>query len=190
MYAFLRKNLPNILTMSNLCLGVTAIAMLCGQGIFQHLNTLHAGWIILLACCFDGLDGHTARFLKSESAMGKELDSLSDLVSFGIAPAILLYSSTSSGLMIAASLLYVCCSAWRLARFNISGTGNCFQGLPITLAGACAAIWSISGLTRYGVWSGIFMTVLSLLMISTLRVPKISFSNSHKQKTVLAMDTE
>ncbi|MCB0322004.1 MAG: CDP-diacylglycerol--serine O-phosphatidyltransferase, partial [Bdellovibrionales bacterium] len=136
---------------------ITVVGIFCGflaaisatRGEF-----VYACKCIALAILLDGLDGRVARKLNATSAFGREFDSLSDVVAFGVAPAILVYSwgfnrvADEFGLLIA--FVFLVCGATRLARFNITSTGELvlrksagsgFQGLPIP--GAAAAIASI-----------------------------------------------
>ena len=107
--------LPNALTILALCAGLTAIRDAIA-GRWQN-----AVIAVLVAAVLDGLDGRIARLLKAQSRFGAELDSLADIASFGIAPALIIYLSALSGLGPfgwAAALIYAVCSALRLARFN------------------------------------------------------------------------
>jgi CDP-diacylglycerol---serine O-phosphatidyltransferase len=109
------RMVPNVLTLLALCAGMTAMRFAMG-GNFQA-----AVFSIIAAGVFDGLDGRMARLLKATSSFGAELDSLSDFVSFGVAPAAVLYLWTLSelhGLGWAIALLFAVCCALRLARFN------------------------------------------------------------------------
>ena len=108
--------LPNLISILALCSGLTAIRMAV-EGQFG----LSVG-LIGLAAALDGIDGRLARMLKSESAIGAELDSLCDLVNFGVTPALVLYywgmrADTSLGWI--AVLIYAVCCMLRLARFNV-----------------------------------------------------------------------
>ncbi|MDD2999481.1 MAG: CDP-diacylglycerol--serine O-phosphatidyltransferase, partial [Candidatus Riflebacteria bacterium] len=109
--------LPNACTSMNLFCGYASVVM-TSQGEF-----LLAGWLIMLANIFDILDGRLARLTSVESRFGAELDSLSDLVSFGVAPAFLVYNRYLGqdivyGLII--TCIFVLCGALRLARFNVT----------------------------------------------------------------------
>src|SRR3954447_21976082 len=108
------RMVPNILTLLALCAGMTAIRFAV-KGQFEF-----AVFAIIAAGIFDGLDGRLARLLKATSSFGAELDSLSDFISFGVAPAAVLYLWTLSalhGLGWAIALLFAVCCALRLARF-------------------------------------------------------------------------
>lgn len=130
----LRKHLsiiPNSCTSMNLVCGFLSILM-CSRGEF-----LIAGWLILIANIFDILDGRLARLTSVSSQFGAELDSLCDLVSFGAAPAFLIYTryftegTNYIGMFV--TVLFVLCGALRLARFNVTPHSHkdVFEGLPI-----------------------------------------------------------
>src|SRR5919108_4358195 len=117
------RMVPNILTLLALCAGMTAMRYAM-NGNFEG-----AVFSIIAAGIFDGLDGRMARLLKATSSFGAELDSLSDFVSFGVAPAAVIYLWTMSdlhGLGWAIVLFFAVCCALRLARFNIETAA----GLP------------------------------------------------------------
>lgn len=167
--------LPNILTLCGLFSGFFAI-MAAING-----NYLHAAWAIVIANIFDGLDGWIARLTNTATRFGIELDSLSDLVAFGVAPAIMMYKwalMPFGRIGWAAAFLFVSCGALRLARFNIqTGQSNskAFKGMPIP--GAATVLSSIV-IFYYEFWEGIpeknifllsIVILLSLLMVSTLR---------------------
>lgn len=167
--------LPNTLTLCSMFLGFYSIlAALKG-------NYLHAAWAIMLATVFDGLDGWVARLTHSTTKFGIELDSLSDLVAFGVAPAVMLYkwSLMSFGRVgWAAAFLFMACGALRLARYNIqmgSTESKAFTGMPIPGAATIVATLVIF---HYEVWEtepekNIFILlltiILAVLMVSTLR---------------------
>src|SRR6185295_10837737 len=120
--------LPNLMTMGNLFCGFTATLKIVEGALMQAANADAAAdlfhtaiWFILGACFFDLLDGRLARLGGHESSFGREFDSLADIVSFGIAPALLVYQIVlgefqNLGWMIA--FVYLACGALRLARFN------------------------------------------------------------------------
>jgi CDP-diacylglycerol--serine O-phosphatidyltransferase len=126
--------IPNILTTGNLFSGLAAVVLVF------HGRLETAAIAILIAMVFDVLDGTSARLTDSTSEFGVEYDSLSDLISFGLAPAFLIYAWAlkSPGMLGAAIMFaYVACGALRLARFNVmasSGDSRFFTGLPIPAA--------------------------------------------------------
>lgn len=136
--------LPNLVTLGALCAGLTAMRF-AGNGEFGR-----AAGLILLAAVLDGLDGRLARRFRSESAMGAELDSLCDFVSFGVAPALVIHLwafGGSGGAGWIAALIYAVACALRLARFNIGSREpdlepqpkKTFTGVP-SPAGAMLAL--------------------------------------------------
>jgi CDP-diacylglycerol---serine O-phosphatidyltransferase len=177
-----RAILPNMVTVLALCAGLTAIRMTIEA---RYELAIYA---VLAAAVLDGLDGRIARFLKSTSKFGAELDSLSDFVSFGVAPAILLYGwilheVRSFGWL--AALVLAIAGALRLARFNVQADvekpawqGNFFTGVPAP-AGAILALLPLyvdfSGLDVPDVAAPlvlIYTVVVALLMVS--RIPTFS----------------
>lgn len=134
---------PNLVTTSNLFCGFYSI-LASIRGEFPT-----AAWFIIAAAIFDMLDGRIARLAKATSQFGVEYDSMSDLVSFGIAPSILLYQWTLEPfgrLGIAASFFYMCCAALRLARFNINTavvSKAIFQGVASPIAAGTVATYII-----------------------------------------------
>lgn len=169
--------LPNTLTLCGMFCGYFAI-MSAING-----NYVYAAWAIIIATVFDGLDGWIARLTNTSTRFGVELDSLSDLVAFGVAPAVMMYKWTLmpfGRLGWAASFLFVACGALRLARFNVqtgSASSKAFKGMPIP--GAAAILSSII-IFYYGfefhigppdrnIFYPVFTIILALLMVSTLR---------------------
>ena len=133
-----RVILPNILTLVGVCIGLTSIKF-AFDGKFE-LSII----AVIVAAIIDGLDGRIARLIKGTSKVGKELDSLTDVISFGVAPAFIMYfwalSETGrAGWLIA--LIYIVCVALRLARFNVSSNeesswkDNFFEGIPSPAGG-------------------------------------------------------
>lgn len=160
--------IPNLCTAANLLLGIMAIAV-----VINHNSQLSV-FLIVLAAILDRADGILARRYNAVSAFGKEFDSLADLVSFGVAPAALLYSSVlekwnAAGL--ACFALFTLCGAFRLARFNVSSSPSFFQGVPITIAGALLAVVVFLIPNPAAILAAGFL--LSLAMVSSIRIPKI-----------------
>ncbi len=165
-----RSQAANLLTILNLALGAFSILfVLQGQPYTSLL-------FICLAAVFDRFDGIVARKLNIASDLGKQLDSLCDLISFGVAPALLLYSAIlfdfgTPGAIF--TIIFIACGAIRLARFNVSDHRGYFVGLPITAAGC---LQTISFLLVGKVPNPAFMfitLILSILMISTFKVKKV-----------------
>lgn len=177
-----RSWFPNFLTTANLFCGFLAILFIIQSK--AHAGTDHswfiwAGLTICLAALLDALDGRLARVLDGSSAFGKELDSLADLVSFGVAPAVLVYEyafhdDALKVLWMVVCGLFVCCGAGRLARYNLGGLNSrFFSGIPIPAAGL-----TVTGLAIFpsnlstGVMAAVVL-VCAFLMISTLRYPHL-----------------
>lgn len=167
----IKKQIPNVFTLANLSLGMIAIMMTFNG------HYLLACIMILFSCILDRYDGKIARKFNVSSAIGKELDSLADLVSFGVAPAIITWQVSFAELGIIGYilvLLFLISGAYRLARFNTLSL-NIFLGVPITVAGALLIFNDIYSI-RYGTHlylSAILLILLSFLMVSKIRVPKI-----------------
>jgi CDP-diacylglycerol--serine O-phosphatidyltransferase len=164
------RNIANTVTLINLTLG--ALSLTCTL----RGNYRLAAALIMLAVLMDAMDGRLARRLDTASELGKQLDSLCDLVSFGVAPSLLIYDQVFIRDMIPLGivlfLLFILCSAFRLARFNVMQVPY-FVGVPITLAGALMALLSLLADQIPGIIVGILTLVLALLMISTIRVKKL-----------------
>lgn len=161
--------IPNLLTSLNLFAGLMAIMLT----ITSH-NYL-AALLIWGAAVFDGADGRVARRLNATSDFGRELDSLADLVSFGVAPAILFYHVAffdSPWWIYLVTGLFPVAGALRLARFNVQNVSGYFVGLPIPAAGGLLALAAVlrPWLNDYVLIAIVF--ILSGLMVSTIRVPK------------------
>ena len=185
-----RYLLPNILTLGGVCLGISSIKFSI-DGNFNLAVTL-----ILLAAILDALDGRIARLIKGTSEFGKELDSLTDFVSFGIAPVLILYFwelNNYGKLGWAIALIYSVCCVLRLARFNLTKIednerwkNNFFEGIPSPVGGLLILTPLIYELTGLDFNLNIknltpFLTILiALLLVSkipTLSLKKISISS-------------
>ena len=171
-----RVILPNMLTLIGVCIGLTSIRFAL-DGRFEF-----AVIAIILAAIIDGLDGRIARLIKGTSKVGKELDSLTDMISFGVAPAFIMYFwklNTLGRFGWLVCLIYVICVALRLARFNVntgqdpSWRDNFFEGVPSPAGGILVLTPLIFSLTNYeftqinyNIVVPIFFIVTSLLLIS------------------------
>ncbi|MBF0542088.1 MAG: CDP-diacylglycerol--serine O-phosphatidyltransferase [Nitrospirae bacterium] len=173
--------LPNGLTLCGMFFGFYSILSSFNG------NYVHASWSIYIAIVFDGLDGWAARLTHSTTRFGIELDSLSDLVAFGVAPAVMVFGWTLNSfgrLGWAASFLFVSSGALRLARYNIqmgSAEKKAFTGMPIPGAAAVLAamvifydyMWGLKVHCIIGSEKDYFILILTIvlavLMISTLR---------------------
>lgn len=188
------KHIPNFITSLNLTAGFIAI-IFAANG-----DLVTSSWLILAAMIFDFLDGFSARLLKAYSAIGKELDSLADVVSFGVAPGFIIYhllndslslnsesiansESLRTALILLITAIMPVCAALRLAIFNLDSTqATTFKGLPtpanglavisVVIAGHYSQSALISNLTGSTVMLLLITLVLSLLMVS--RIPLLS----------------
>jgi len=178
-----RVILPNMLTLIGVCIGLTSIRFALDEKFGLAIIA------IIFAALIDGLDGRIARLIKGTSKVGKELDSLTDMISFGVAPAFIMYfwklnSLGRFGWLVC--LIYVICVALRLARFNVNSSeepswkDNFFEGVPSPAGGILVLtplIFSFSGLDvfniNYNVVVPIFFILTSLLLIS--KFPTYSF---------------
>ncbi|WP_445490285.1 CDP-diacylglycerol--serine O-phosphatidyltransferase [Niallia sp. 03133] len=166
----LKTQIANCLTLTNIFLGGFSIIFSL-KGHIQ-LSLL----LIFIAALADRLDGMAARKFNIESELGKQLDSMSDIISFGAAPALLIYQGILFELGAPGSfftVLYICCGAFRLARFNISENNGYFTGLPITAAGCIITFFSL-GINFIPPHIYLFlMLIMSVLMIGNFRWRKI-----------------
>ena len=147
-----RVILPNMLTLIGVCIGLTSIRFAL-DGRFEF-----AVVAIILAAVIDGLDGRIARLIKGTSKVGKELDSLTDMISFGVAPAFIMYFwklNTLGRFGWLVCLIYVICVALRLARFNVntgqdpSWRDNFFEGVPSPAGGILVLTPLIFSMTNF-----------------------------------------
>mgnify|MGYP001268559554 FL=1 len=178
-----RVILPNMLTLIGVCIGLTSIRFAL-DGKFEF-----AIIAIIFAALIDGLDGRIARLIKATSKVGKELDSLTDMISFGVAPAFIMYFwklNTLGRFGWLVCLIYVICVALRLARFNVNSNqepswkDNFFEGVPSPAGGILVLTPLIISLTdfnyiqlNYDVLVPVFFIITSLLLIS--KFPSYSF---------------
>ncbi len=164
---------PNMFTFANLACGVLSLLMTF------NADYKWASLFIIIAGLIDRYDGRVARFLNVSSDIGKELDSLADLVSFGVAPSILifhLYSYMNLGLIgYVLVLIFPIAGAYRLARYNATPFNNVFMGIPITIAGSFLALYSLITVefNTNPALSIIFVVLLSYLMISKIQFKKV-----------------
>ncbi|HQS23863.1 MAG TPA: CDP-diacylglycerol--serine O-phosphatidyltransferase [Sediminibacterium sp.] len=205
----MKQQIPNCFTLSNLFLGATAILYILQPGLTYHAdgdglvtipeNMMVASWLIFAAALVDFLDGFVARWMNQCSEMGKQLDSLADVVSFGVAPGLMVlqflrfsYASTEGGLDISMAfllpaLLIPCAGAYRLARFNLDQSKSTgFKGIPIPAAGILIAsfplvnwyatdAWVLDLLLSKWLWYSLII-VLCVGMVSTVPMLALKFS--------------
>ena len=195
-----RYLLPNILTIGGVCLGISSIKFSI-EGNYSLAVTL-----ILLAAILDALDGRIARLIKGTSDFGKELDSLTDFVSFGIAPVFLLYFwelNQYGKLGWAITLIYSVCCVLRLARFNLTKLdetqewkNNFFEGIPSPAGGLLILMPLIYELTNLNFGLDIknstpyLTTIVAILLVSkipTFALKKISISSKATVFLLLAV---
>ena len=178
-----RVILPNMLTLIGVCIGLSSIRFAL-DGKFEFAIVA-----IMFAALIDGLDGRIARLIKGTSKVGKELDSLTDMISFGVAPAFIMYFwklNTLGRFGWLLCLIYVICVALRLARFNVntgqapSWRDNFFEGVPSPAGGILVLTPLIFSLTsfdliniNYDIVVPVFFIATSLLLIS--KFPSYSF---------------
>ncbi len=182
--SFKKSYIPNIITALNILSGFMSI-LFAGSSEFKA-----AAILIICAAIFDTLDGIAARYFGSASKFGVELDSLSDVVSFGAAPAFLIYQSTLINygwIGIAISSLFLILGAFRLARFNIQlediKTKSDFKGLPIPISAVTIALF-VSSYYRDGSIIRPFdsLVIPLILLLSVLMVTKIRYNALPKLK--------
>ncbi|HEX2974704.1 MAG TPA: CDP-diacylglycerol--serine O-phosphatidyltransferase [Bacteroidales bacterium] len=192
------KHIPNLITSLNLVSGFFAIVFAASG------DVVGASWLIVAAMIFDYFDGFAARLLKSYSDMGKELDSLADAVSFGVAPGFIILRLMSnlqsadtillipnefqiSSVLLLIPVIMPVCAALRLARFNIDPTqGTTFRGLPapangigvisLVLAFNFSASPAIGYIMNSPVWLSVYTLLLSFLMVSRIKLLSLKIS--------------
>lgn len=184
----IRKSVPSMFTVLNLALGIIAIILVFNDTpVFRDFDNANlASIIVIAAMLMDGIDGRVARALNVQSEFGKELDSLSDVISFGVAPAFIMYVVAYGEINPATAwittAIFPICGAMRLARFNvIEGTPGFFIGLPIPAAGVilCTLALFHQELNNYILVAASLL--LSYLMVSRVKYPsfkKVRLSRS------------
>jgi CDP-diacylglycerol--serine O-phosphatidyltransferase len=206
----MKKQIPNLFTLANLFLGCMAIVQIMQSGLSLSIDAngenlveipeqiYLASILIAAAAVVDFFDGFVARLLKVPSEMGKQLDSLADIVSFGVAPGLIIYqflrlsfAQQAGGLDISSAFLLPafivpCAGAYRLARFNIDTEQSYgFKGVPIPAAGIWVASfplvywfakdqWIFDLLRSYWFWYAV-IGLSSYLMVSTLPMMAMKF---------------
>jgi CDP-diacylglycerol--serine O-phosphatidyltransferase len=203
--------LPNLMTAGNLFCGFTATLKILEGALLQGSNPDAAAdlfhtaiWFILGACFFDLLDGRLARLGGHESAFGREFDSLADIVSFGLAPALMVYRVVLQEFPRACwiiAFVYLACGALRLARFNTMAasepanaeSGKNFTGFPIPAAAGLIAsitlfmLWLAEGEHQLGRWRFALpplMLFLSFMMFSRFQYPSFKALNWKTKKSI------
>ena len=165
-----RMILPNMLTLIGVCIGLSSIKFALDSKFELSIIA------IIVAAVFDGLDGRIARLIKGTSKVGKELDSLTDVISFGVAPAFIMYfwllnNLGKFGWLLC--LIYVVCVALRLARFNISSNNepswrdNFFEGVPAPAGGILVLMPLIFNLSELDVFNINYNLIVPIFFITT-----------------------
>jgi CDP-diacylglycerol--serine O-phosphatidyltransferase len=193
------KHIPNLVTSLNLSSGFIAI-IFAANG-----DLVTASWLVLAAMIFDFFDGFSARLLKAYSEIGKELDSLADIVSFGVAPAFIIYQllvtafngpipsvsgsvSGLAGILIYVPVLMPVCAALRLAKFNNDTAQTAsFKGLPtpanaiavisVVIAANYTSLPLLKSFTESPAAIIIYTIIISLLMVTDLPLLSLKFKN-------------
>ena len=210
----MKKQIPNIFTLLNLFFGCIAIVFaLQTESFLININEdysssfnlpeklTYASIFICIAAVVDFLDGFVARLFKATSELGKQLDSLADVVSFGVAPGVILYQLlrasylqeenglNTSILLLLPAFIYSCAGAYRLGRFNIDTSQSYgFKGVPIPAAGLVVASFPLilhggSGFININEWLinkwvlYVVIILLSWLMVSTLPMLALKFKD-------------
>lgn len=213
------RQVPNLFTLLNLFFGCCACVFILQNGITVAVDPEKGSQVILLpeeiwmgslfialAAVVDFFDGFIARWLNAESEMGKQLDSLADVVSFGVAPSLIIYqflrfsySRQENGLEVswiwlAPAFLLACAAAYRLARFNLQAASSHFTGVPTPAVGLCVAsfpliYWYGNSETMLDIllnkWFWYLLVItLSYLMVSNLPLLSIKFNNGAMKNNV------
>ena len=204
--------LPNLMTAGNLFCGFTATLRILEGALMQASDAVAANglfheaiWFVLGAFVFDFLDGRLARLGGHDSAFGREFDSLADIVSFGVAPALLVYRIVLQEFRTACwiiALVYLCCGALRLARFNTvqanqetpsNHASKNFTGFPIPAAAGLIAsitlfmLWLTEGEHQLGKWKFVLpplLIFLSFMMFSQFQYPSFKAVNWKTKKSI------
>ncbi|MCM3570315.1 CDP-diacylglycerol--serine O-phosphatidyltransferase [Neobacillus mesonae] len=163
MFSQVAKAVPNLFTMGNLLCGVLSITCMM-SGFLETASIL-----VLFSAVFDLLDGRIARGLKVNSELGVQMDSLADIISFGVAPALLFHAIAPPSILTSlAFILFPIMGALRLAKFNVKPTIGYFSGLPIPAAGLPLAVMGFFS------YSNVWITIiLAVLMVTPIRVKKL-----------------
>lgn len=177
-----RAWIPNLLTFGNLSCGFVSIVL---SGSQSHDRFFAAALLILAAALLDGMDGQIARWLRTESPLGKELDSLADCVTFGVAPGYLAYKAYLAGMYvwlgrigldmgILLAAIFPICAAYRLARFNVRSSKGSFSGLPSPAAAVLVALGVIVFMNTgfHPALFAVLFCVVGFLMVSTITYSK------------------
>lgn len=180
-YKRICKHIPNLITLMNLSVGLMVLFLLLSAN--SSTTRILSCIFILISAFLDFLDGKLARFFNAATPIGKQFDSFADIISFGLAPMIIVLAMNGfekyGSLIYLLFVIYVICGVVRLARYNIGNYIDYYLGLPITISGVILAIYLMIAeiFHLYNKGSFIWMTmvlifVLSALMISSIKVNK------------------
>lgn len=180
----IRRAIPNMFTLGNLYCGFLSIVFAANQ---QYTN---AAILVLIGMMLDSMDGRLARMLRVESPLGRELDSLSDVTTFGVAPAFLVYCThfTHYGLLgFFIAGLFPLFGAFRLARFNVDAktSDKYFTGVPITAGGGILALLTLFHFPDIVIT--IVFTAMCFLMISKIKIPSLKEVPLPKYGTIVTL---
>ncbi|WP_226682780.1 CDP-diacylglycerol--serine O-phosphatidyltransferase [Sutcliffiella horikoshii] len=181
------KSIPNMFTLGNLFCGFLSIGF-AASGEYSN-----AAILILIGMMLDSMDGRLARMLNADGELGKELDSLADVVTFGVAPSFLVYYTYfyQFGILgMAIAGLFPLFGAYRLARFNIStskASGKYFTGVPITAAGGILALLTLFGDLIPQIVTTVIFTAFCFLMVSKIKIPSFKDVPLPKYGTIVTL---
>lgn len=183
----IRKSIPNLFTLGNLYCGFLSI------GFAAEGQVRNAAILVLIGMMLDSMDGRIARILGVQSQLGKELDSLADIVTFGVAPSYLVYCTqfANEGLIgLAIAGLFPLFGAYRLARFNITPMSTSlkyFTGVPITAAGGLVAFLTLLNDLIPQIFMITVFVALAFLMVSRIKIPSFKDIPIPKYGTIVTL---
>jgi CDP-diacylglycerol--serine O-phosphatidyltransferase len=200
------RQIPNLFTLLNLVLGSVAVILILQTEDQLPENMVLGSVLIYGAAIIDFLDGFIARWMKATSEMGKQLDSLSDAVSFGLAPSLIVYQllrlsymQSSNGMqtsfwLLLPALFIACCAVWRLAKFNIDQRQSIsFRGVPTPITGLMIAsfpmiLWFEQGWIATLLFQKVLLygltLVAGLLMVSDIPMMSLKWSGGSWKKYI------
>lgn len=186
----LQRFIPNLITLTAMCLGLTALRLsYVREDIYLSLV------LLVMAAFLDGIDGKIARMLKVESAVGAQLDSLADFLNFCVTPALIIFEWHLKDLYFfgwAATLIFLVGGAYRLARFNVmyskgieNISSNFFIGVPTPAGAILLFLPMVLELKGYmpasSVFTALYMTFIAFLMISRIKTPSNRLLSAKKK---------
>lgn len=157
----------------------TLASLVCGIiAIFLSITKAFSLAAVLMFLCVicDFLDGYVAQKMHQKNSFGRELDSLCDIVAFGVTPAVFGYMlGLTAGWQIAILVMFVIAGALRLARFNVTELQH-YEGLPITSGGVIIPVLYFAGIFNNSLYSILLYALMAVLMVSTIKIKKPSFT--------------